>query len=76
MIPKLIPFYYEYKQCRPDTLVQGDGATSHSRRYQMVVYSRMSVPRLLWLGKSPDLNAIEPMWFWMKKETKKQGMSK
>jgi hypothetical protein len=29
--------------------------------------------RLLWPGNSPDLNAIEPTWFWMKKETTKRG---
>ena len=27
--------------------------------------------RLLWPGNSPDLNVIEPTWFWMKKETTK-----
>jgi hypothetical protein len=29
--------------------------------------------RLLWLGNSPDLNAIEPCWFWMKRDTTKRG---
>jgi hypothetical protein len=29
--------------------------------------------RLLWPGNSLDLNAIEPTWFWMKKETTKRG---
>jgi hypothetical protein len=27
----------------------------------------------LWPGNSPDLNAIEPTWFWMKRETTKKG---
>ena len=29
--------------------------------------------RLFWPGNSPDLNAIEPTWFWMKRETTKKG---
>jgi hypothetical protein len=29
--------------------------------------------RLLWPGNSPDLNAIEPAWFWMKRRTTSQG---
>jgi hypothetical protein len=29
--------------------------------------------RLLWPGNSPDLNIIEPTWFWMKRETTKNG---
>jgi hypothetical protein len=29
--------------------------------------------RLLWPGNSPDLNAIEPIWFWIKRETTKNG---
>jgi hypothetical protein len=31
------------------------------------------VQRLLWPGNSPDLNAIEPAWFWMKRRTTAQG---
>lgn len=29
--------------------------------------------QLLWPGNSPDLNAIEPTWFQMKKETTKDS---
>ena len=28
--------------------------------------------RLLWLPDSPDLNMIEPCWFWMKRQTTKR----
>jgi transposase len=29
--------------------------------------------KLLWPGNSPDLNAIEPTWNWMKRKTTKKG---
>jgi trehalose-6-phosphate synthase len=28
-----------------------------------------------WCPNSPNINAIEPTWFWMKKETTKRGAS-
>jgi hypothetical protein len=28
---------------------------------------------MLWPGNSPDLNAIEPVWFWLKQRTTAQG---
>jgi len=31
---------------------------------------------LLWCGNSPDLNAIEPCWPWMKRQTTKKGAPK
>ena len=31
------------------------------------------IMKMLWPGNSPDLNAIEKAWFWMKKETTKRG---
>jgi hypothetical protein len=29
--------------------------------------------KMLWPSNPPDLNTIEPMWFYMKKETTKRG---
>jgi hypothetical protein len=29
---------------------------------------------MLWPGNSPDMNAIEPSWFWIKRETTKKGL--
>jgi hypothetical protein len=28
-----------------------------------------------WCLNSPNINAIKPMWFWIKKETMKRGAS-
>jgi hypothetical protein len=32
------------------------------------------VAKLLWCGNSPDLNVIEPCWFWLKREITKKGV--
>jgi len=31
--------------------------------------------KILWPANSPDLNAIEPCWFWMKRQTTKGGVA-
>jgi hypothetical protein len=71
--PKLIPFAQECLKDRPNTIVQEDGAPSHAHHAQHQVYSLSKVMRLIWPGNSPDLNAIEPGWFWMKRDTTKKG---
>lgn len=76
LIPKLIPFAKECTKERPKTLVQEDKAPSHAHHAQALLYSREEVDRLLWCGNSPDLNAIEPAWFWIKRNTTKKGAPK
>jgi hypothetical protein len=71
--PLLLPFAKECLQERPGTLVQEDGAPSHSSRYQQEVFDLWEITRLLWPANSPDLNMIEPCWFWMKRYTTKHG---
>jgi transposase len=73
MIPKLIPFAQECLIERPNTLVQEDNAPSHAHHYQREVYDLYKIQCLLWPGNSPDLNMIEPGWYWMKKRTTSRG---
>lgn len=73
LLPKLIPFAKECQKDRPDTLVQEDNAPSHAHRHQNTVYLLYDIVRLLWPGNSPDLNASEPAWFWLKRKTTAQG---
>lgn len=73
LIPKLIPFAKECLKERPDTLVQEDKAPSHDSQYQKEIWNLSRVLKLLWPGNSPDLNAIEPAWMWMKRDTTKKG---
>jgi hypothetical protein len=70
---KLIPFAKECMEKRPGTVVQEDKAPAHSHHFQERVYSLEGVQRLLWCGNSPDLNAIEPAWPYMKRTTTKKG---
>jgi hypothetical protein len=76
LLPKLFPFTKECAITRPDTVVQEDKAPSHSHHYQQRVYDIYSVQRLLWCGNSPDLNAIEPAWPYLKRVTTKKGAPK
>lgn len=74
--PKLIPFAKSCLTSRPHTIVQEDKAPAHSHSIQQLVYDREGVERLLWCGNSPDLNAIEPAWPWLKRRTTRQGAPK
>jgi hypothetical protein len=51
-----------------------DNAPAHAHFHQKEIYGFHGVQRLLWPGNSPDLNAIEPTWFWLKKRTTLQGV--
>jgi len=73
LIPKLILFAKLCALERPDTIVQEDNAPAHAHHIQEGVYNLHEVKRLLWPGNSPDLNMIEPSWFWMKKRTISRG---
>jgi transposase len=73
MIPKLISFAKKCAEMGLDILVQEDNAAPHAHRRQAEVYSLYQVHRMLWPGNSPDLNAIEPCWWWMKRRTTARG---
>ena len=76
LIPKLLPFAKECAIERPKTIVQEDRAPAHSHYIQQRVFDAVEVQRLLWCPNSPDLNAIEPAWPWMKRRTTKKGAPK
>jgi len=70
---KIIPFAKTVKQRYGDAYVQEDKAPSHAHKTQKEVYNLHDVKRLLWPGNSPDLNMIEPCWYWMKRKTTVRG---
>jgi len=69
LLPKLFPFAKECQVDRPKTVVQEDNAPCHAHYIQQRFFDLEKVQRLLWCPNSPDLNAIEPAWFWMKRWT-------
>jgi transposase len=73
LIAKLLPFAKECLKERPGTIVQEDNAPAYASRYQQEVYDLWEIQKMFWPSNSPDLNAIEPTWFWIKRETTKRG---
>ncbi|RYC77279.1 hypothetical protein BFJ63_vAg19847 [Fusarium oxysporum f. sp. narcissi] len=76
LCPKLLPFALECMKERPDTVVQEDKAPAHKHQAQQAMYIAAGVQRLLWCSNSPDLNAIEAAWPWIKRYTTKKGAPK
>ena len=76
LLPKLIPFAKECATTRPKTIVQEDKAPAHNHYIQQRVFDAAQVQRLVWCPNSPDLNAIEPAWPWMKRKTTRKGAPK
>ena len=76
LTPKLLPFAKECEVSRPQTVVQEDRAPAHAHHFQQRIYDLHQVKRLVWCPNSPDLNAIEPAWPWMKRLTTKKGAPK
>ena len=70
LIPKLIPFA---QQCSPEFLIMEDNAPAHIHHANAVVINLSKVLRLLQCPNSPDLNMIKPAWFYLKRQTTKQG---
>jgi hypothetical protein len=72
---KLLPWVKKIKlKLKRELVVQEDGAPSHSHQYQQCVFDSFEIIRILWLENSPDLNAIKPYWFYIKRITTKKGV--
>jgi hypothetical protein len=67
--PLLLPF----AKMIPNAWVLEDGAPAHNHHANKLLYKTEGVQRLPWPGNSPDLNAIEKAWPWMKKVTTIRG---
>ena len=74
LIPKLIPFAKECtKALLKPAIVQEDKAPAHAYWYQQYIFDLHQVERMIWMGNSPDLNAIEPTWSHLKRKTTQKG---
>ena len=72
--PLLLPFAKKLKEKLGQVRVQEDGALSYLSCYQLEIFDLWDIARILQPGNSPDLNAIKPTWFWIKRETTKKGL--
>ena len=61
---KMIPFAVKH-----GLVIQQDNAPSHREKYNQELLQRCGFEVMNWCGNSPDLNAVEPAWYWMKKES-------
>jgi DDE superfamily endonuclease len=59
---------------KKEFIIQEDSAPSHSHKYQQRVFDSFKIIKILWPGNSPDLNAIKPCWFYIKRMIIKKGV--
>ncbi|KAK0750299.1 hypothetical protein B0T18DRAFT_389742 [Schizothecium vesticola] len=55
------------------SILKEDNTPAHMHRGNATLMNLMDVLRLLWCPNSPDLNMIEPTWFYLKRQTAKKG---
>ena len=76
---KIIPFLRSCELSRAargvlePMIVQEDNAAPHAHYATRQIYVLADIQRLLWPANAPDLNAIEPAWWWMKRKTTARG---
>jgi hypothetical protein len=66
---RLLPFARTLIKKYGVARVRKDNAGPHASHYNVDFWKTVEVLRLDWCANSPHLNAIEPTWFWMKRET-------
>lgn len=72
---KFILFYNRLvRRCGFAQIVEDDTGL-HVSHYNVQLWELLETARMEWLSNSPDLNAIEPAWFRMKRETTKRGLT-
>ncbi len=65
--PLLIPFAQELKKQGRNILVLEDNAPAHISHFDNDCFKMSDVIKMLWPANSPDANAIEQAWLWMRR---------
>ena len=74
--PLLLPFIRKCQRHRPDTVLMEDGAACHVHHFTQKLGAKHGISKLLWPGNSPGLNAIEPIWGYLKRKSADRGPEK
>lgn len=70
--PLLIPFAQKMMKDQSKTVIVEDDTSSHIAKKNKQIFMNAEVIQMLWSGNSSDLNAIEPAWFHLKRDTTKR----
>lgn len=69
--PLFIPFITQLKKDYPNVpfITQKNNAPSHTSRWYKKKWEKAGIKTLIWPSNSPNLSAIKPPWFQIKKNT-------
>ena len=73
LLPKLLPFVRSQQEAGRQVVVLEDGAPAHNSQFDREFFVFNDLVKILWPGNSPDINASEHAWPWMRRQITKQG---
>ncbi|KAF1978858.1 hypothetical protein BU23DRAFT_448804, partial [Bimuria novae-zelandiae CBS 107.79] len=69
--PKLVPFIKHLRRTGHNSILLKDGAPSHTSKIATEYLSVSHIEKLRWPGHSPDVNAEEHAWPWIRRHITK-----
>ena len=68
LLPKVKPWYYELEKTRPAFQLAMDNAGPHNSACSDHLLNMAKIVRFLWPPQSPDMNPIEQIWAYIRKQ--------
>ncbi|KAF2685010.1 hypothetical protein K458DRAFT_302017, partial [Lentithecium fluviatile CBS 122367] len=69
--PLLVPWIQQLKDAGHEPILLKDGSPAHTSRIAMEYLSVQHMNKFSWPGQSPDINAIEHVWPWVRRHITK-----